>query len=276
MGASFMIASIVYIPPPTFKGARTFVENLKKCPPTHKLIVMSDHDYKADFPTADYTFLKARPEDLAARTANPTCGISNALFVAAMRDAHKRGVKHLIYLESDCRVGQAHWDATVFDEYFQIGFPVVAAGTLMAWNVFNGGKAWVKSYQAMGQRSIDFPTPIHSYGIFPMENKTFNPTIFPNGAGMVINVAWAWELFNGFDNLMAIATGEGMEGKAFDWQIGERVRKKFGDQTPELFHHLRSVCSCYGDLAMTEDERLDLLRAGQIAISHQHKGDKTV
>ena len=269
-------ASMLYIPPPTFKGTATFIENLKKFPPSGRLVIVSDHNYKSTFPNAEHISLLFSPERLLAAQTNRTSGISNALFVAIMREARKLKLSHVLYLESDCRVGQCGWDDVVLNEFFRIGFPTIAAGTIMAWNIFNGGREWITRYQDLRGRTRNFHTPVHTYGSFPYGQRACNPTLFPNGAAMVINVDWAFDLFEGFANLQAISTGEQMEGSAWDWQLGERARKRFGPDVFDLFQHLNTVSSCYGELALTEDYRLSLLREGKVCISHQHKGDKTV
>jgi hypothetical protein len=273
---STMTATMVYIPPPNFKHTQVFIDNLLKNPPSGRFIILSEHNYQSIFPKAQHCALSVSPDRLQWLDKNKTSGISNALFVLLMRIAKQKGLKHVLYLESDCRVGGRGWDQTVLAEFNSIGFPVIAAGTLMAWNVFNGGPEWISQYHDSVLRTRDFPTPVHCYGMFPIGNKPMNPTLFPNGAGAVLNVDWMHELFEGFTNMFAIGTGEGMEGAAWDWQIGERARKRFGVDVWELFAHLRTVSSCYGDLTMPEDTRLDMLRKQQIFVSHQHKGAKTI
>ena len=274
-------ASYVYIPPPNFRDTSFFVDNLKKFPPSGRMIIMSDHNYKREFPDYEHTILTIPPERLDAAKMNPQCGISNALFIAAMRDAKKRGIEHVLYLESDCRMGTQGFDVTLFTEFFTFPFPLIAAGTIMAWNVFNGGTAWVERWKKLVTATIDYATPVHCYGSFPFKdyygaNRPCNPTIFPNGAGCIVSVEWMWELFNGFKNLVAIATGDGTEGKAWDWQIGERARLRFGADVFELFGHLKYVNSCYGDLTMSNEERLNLLKTGKVVVGHQFKGKEVI
>lgn len=274
---------MVYIPPIGFKGTEFFVQNLKKNPPTGRLIVLSDSDYKNEFdwfPKPEFIKLEISPERLKCAEINRTSGISNALFICAMREAKKRNIRHVLYLESDCRLSVPNWDAVVFEEFHALNFPVIAAGTLMTWNIFNGGNTWVKPWQKLLADNFGAPCPVHSYGLMPNsfngKDNPHNPTIFPNGAGMVISVDWAHELFGGFQNLHAIAIGEGQDGQAWDWQLGSRARQRFGPDVFSLFAHLKTVCSCYGDLVLTNEERLKLLREQKVMISHQHKGKDVV
>lgn len=273
-------ASMVYIPPindpKVGQTALAFAENLKKNPPAGRLIILSDHDYRPMFPENEHTTLAISPTKLESHRLNPACGVSNALFVVAMRTAREKGLSHVLYLESDCRLAKPGWDEVVFKEFFDIQFPLIAAGTLMTWNIFNGGLKWIQPWQKLINETSDFATPVHTYGSFPHDSndgpRPCNPTIFPNGAGTVLSVDWMWDMFDGFKNMMKIATGEGMDGKAWDWQIGSIARDKFGPDVFKLFAHLQSVASCYGDLALTMNQRLDLLRSGKVMISHQHKG----
>lgn len=273
-----MTASIVYLPAPNVASVSTvtFVENLKKYPPKGQLIVYSDHADWKNHLACEFESMPIGPERLMGIDKNKGSGISNALFVVGMRIARKRKLSHVLYLEADCRVGVEGWDARIFDEHFSLPFPGIASGTMISWNHGNGGLDYIRRIQKMVSEHRDDPCPMMVYGSFPVFVDPRNPTLFPNGACSVLSVDWMWELFGGFTSIMGIVLGEGMEGKAWDYQIGERARKRFGNEATDLFFHLKSVASLYGDLAISKEQRLELLRNKSVAMAHQFKGTETV
>lgn len=270
-------ATIFYLPPPGWGCVNTFVENLNLHKPAGRTIVFSDWSQwpaKLAFPN-EFELLTASPETLEQRRQNPTTGISNWLFGHSMRICRQRGVQHALYLEIDCRVGPS-FDHVVFEEYNKLPFPVICAGSLASFNAVNGGLAYLTRLADLICRARECPTPIMTMGTFPFGDKPCNPSLFCNGAGAVYSVDWMFEIFGEFQNMMAFGTGQDMEGKAFDYQIGQKLRERFGLQVFDALHHLKSVCSTYGDHSISMVERLDLLRSGKVVIAHQFKGKETI
>lgn len=274
-----MSASIVYLPPPNVSAVSTatFVENLRKYPPAGQFIVYSDYaGYREQVKCDEFVFMEVGPEKLRGIEQNKSSGISNAIFVVGLRIAQKRKLSHVLYLEADCRFGCAGWDRQVFDEYFDLPFPPIGAGTLVSWNHCNGGLDYIRRVHRLVAKHKDDPCPMLVYGSMPVQIYPFNPSLFPNGAGSVLSVDWMRLLFEDFTSIISIVLGEGLEGRAWDYQIGERARKRMGNEATDLFGHLKSVASVYGDHALSKDQRLDLLKSGKVSVGHQFKGQETI
>jgi hypothetical protein len=276
-----------YVAPPDFKGAKAFVDNIHKFKTKNELFLFSDYKH--------YGFHDCMSPEVM-RHHNPRCGISNALFVSSIRYAVKRGFTHMLYIEADCRVGRDNWDQVMFDEYFSFKFPKVAAGSLVAHSCTNGGFDY---YQKFWRFLMDHGEKRHViplYGIpvmagvhvgefkedaglivKPGDARTkYKPSVYPNGALGIYDVAWMCELF-GIKPDQSFKDGfsmvEHVQGSAWDHMIGVRLYDRFGANALDMVGHLDSVFSSYGDTITTEEQRINMLREGTCVAAHQFKSE---
>lgn len=272
---SYAPAIVGYVPPPSFGCAQKFLENILKFKTKHRLILISDHPYEI----GERRILP--PEGILPRdTHNPhplidpytrmpkPCAINNAIFHTCLRIAIQEGVSHMLYVESDCRVNGDHWDERVFDEFFSQPFPVIAAGTLVTWNIFNGGLKFVSKWEQLVHKTSFCSFPMSNYGSMPHGNNPCNPAIFPNGALGVYSLEWMAQLFD-LSSMLSLATD-----RAWDFVLGSRLVERFNVDAFEMVAHLNSVLSVYGDTLCTEDQRLKWLSDKRWAAVHQVKSKR--
>lgn len=282
-----------YCPPPSFPGASAFLENFNLFRPAGEAVIYSDH--------APYNFIPVLdPEKIEGKDKNPQWAVNNAIFAAGVCLAARTGLTHMIYIEADCRFGCKGWDSIIFDEYFRLPFPPIAAGSLVAHACVNGGRKFYDRFTDMiaSNRHSKKAHPIPIYGVpvpdekrslFPdlspsviepgSKNDAFKPAVYPNGALGVYDVAWLCEIFGiGPD-------GKFKEGRhmmeivlsvAWDHVIGRRLYDRFGADVFDVVAHLNSCYSGYGNRLNTESERLQMLRDGKCVGVHQVKSDATV
>lgn len=260
------IATIAYVPPPQFGCATVFHDNLRKFRTRYPLLVYSDHDWPD-------TIKIRNPEGVNQMMTNRTMNrwaVNNAIFLTGMRIAKSQGYTHVIYVESDCRVGCDNWDEQVFAEYFSLGKACIGAGTLACYNPCNYSRKaamrWTELVAGNTKRNI----PVATYG-WKGASDPGNTLIFPNGALSVLDVDWMARLFD-LNRTIVSAT----EATAWDMALGQRVWKLFEEESFDVMGMLRSVFSSYGDILTTEAERLEWLRAGQYVAVHQVKSHETV
>jgi hypothetical protein len=257
-----------YLPPPSFGCAKVFVENLELFPPRVPLLAYSDH------PWPGAIALKGNPEQVKRATfangkINPFA-INNLLWLTGLRIARDQGYSHMLYLEHDCRVGVKNWDDRIFEEYFSIGRPLVAGGNLACYNPCNHSPEAARRWQKLVAGNVKRNLPIPTYGWMGASNQ--GPScVFTNGALAIYDVAWMGQMFD-LSNTMDIAAAE----SAFDMVLGVRIWDIFFEDSYEVFGHLDSVFSGYGDVLSTEEERLQWLREGRYVGVHQVKSQATV
>ncbi len=268
------IASILYVPPPSaYPSATAILENLKRFPAKHNLIVFSEHDH--GWP--GQILLGAGPDFIKSASfpngqPNPWA-LNNLVFLTALRIAIANEVSHLLYLEADCRVGRKDWDECMFDEYFSLGFPCIAAGSICAYNPCNwsreAAQRWehlVTTRNRQPDGTVRKNVPVATYGWVPAANK--HPTcVFPNGALSVLDVWWMAKLFS-LDNTAKTAA----EITAWDQALGMEVWRRFEVKSYDVLGFLETIYSGYGEVLTTERERMNWLREGRYVAIHQCKG----
>lgn len=265
-----------YLPPPKFVCTMTFLANLQKFWPANKTILYSDFPYWKEPFNLDVIPLHASPEILKKATiaGKPnTWAVNNAVFLTGMRMARQTGFDHAIYVESDCRFGCKDWDQRIFEEHFSLGFPNIASGSLVVWSPFNAGlevtRRWerliVERNEKRENPKRNFPIP--TYGT----RDSGLPSIFPNGALGVYDLRWIAEMFD-LNNTIQIAS----ESHAWDFLIGEKIWQRFGVQSFDVVGNLTCIFSGYGDQITTEQERMAMLRNGDVVAVHQVKSDATI
>lgn len=259
-------ASIAYVPPPAFGCAQEFWDNLQSNPAKGELILFSDHDWPGvvKLPTPLEQWKNASyPSGQDAGKRNPFA-INNLLYLTAIRIARERGISHMFYLESDCRVAPG-WDARVWEEYFSLGRPTIAAGTLATYNPCNFSAEAARRWARLVARNIRRNVPIATYGWLPAAQVSPS-CVFPNGALAVYDLAWMQQLWNLDESVLTAVSNS-----AFDMVLGTLVWQRFAEDSYEVFGYLESVFSGYGDILTTEAERLAMLRDGRVCGVHQVK-----
>jgi hypothetical protein len=255
------ICSLAYLPPPTWAGCtETFRQNLAKFPPKHDLILYSDHEYP------DTVRLRGSPEIVRNLGGNRNIfAVNNAVFLSGMRIAKSKGYSHALYLEVDCRVGKDGWDDIIFSETFNLGRPVLVAGTVAVYNPCSAGaeaaRRWARLIAANVKRNI----PIATYGYKGAAEK-WPSCVFCNGALSVIDVAWAERLI-GFEDSIANA----VNSSPHDMALGVAAWKIFEEDCYELFGLLNCLFSSYGNVLTSQEERAAMLTRGEVVACHQIK-----
>lgn len=261
------LGSILYLPPTkSYANANAILENLKRFPPHYPLLVYSEVDY--GWP--GQILLKISPEvaketDGVANQGQLDFRIANTVFITGLQLARRAGFTHIIYLENDCRVGRGGWDRIMFEEYFQLGRSVIAAGSLAFYNPANAGPVALRRWQQIvaQQTRKNFPCPTYGWVAAAIKHPS---CVFPNGALSIYDMTWMQRFFK-MDN----AVYEGVNMGPFDMVVGEKIWEKFAEDSYDVVGTLRTIFSGYGEVVTTEAERLAWLRSGEIVAVHQVK-----
>lgn len=254
-------------------GATAFYQNITRFKTTHPLILFSEH------PWPDVTPLKISPEVPFAAGKPHKFAINNVLWFTALKMARAQGYSHVLYLESDCRVGRDGWDGAMFDEYFDIGRPLIAGGTLAVYNPSNAGRKaherWEKlvvenatKWQGKPFEQCRKNVPVGTWGWMSADTK--GPScVFPNGALGIYAIEWMHELFD----LTVTATEHAMRPEPFDMSVGLRTWAKFEEDSYEVLGMLHSCYSGFGNVVTSISERQEMLTSGKICAGHQYKDE---
>lgn len=265
------LAVVGYVPPSIKNlNPEVFLRNLEKNKPDAELLLYSD------FPYPGVIQLKGRPDEMIPEdvrfpdgTKN-TFALNNLLFLTGLLVAKKHDVTHMLYVECDCRFGRPGWDSVVFEQYFRWPVPAVAAGSAVCYNPCNAGREGEERwYQFISQnRRRNFPIPTYGFKGAAMGDGS---AVFVNGALGVYDMSWLLRMFK-LDQTAQYA----QEIFAWDFMIGFKLWKEFGLQAYDMVAHLPAVFSSYGDVLTTEEERLEMLRSGEVVAVHQIKSSKTL
>jgi hypothetical protein len=285
-------AVVAYIPPPSFKGVNSFLENLSRNRPSGELYLYSDH-------TPHNFNMIAPPDMVVGKADNPRWAVNNAIFITGLRLAAMNGFTHMLYVETDCRFKGHGWDAMIFEEYFSLPFPAIAAGSLVSHSCTNGGMEFYRRFeQAIGEnrRNREFPIPIYGIpsghgeqpGVFPPPagtvvspgdpRRAYKPAFYPNGALGVYDVLWLCALF-GLKHDGKWQEGRSLmdftckEAYAWDHEIGIRLYDHFGVDVFDVVAHMKTQYSGFGNILNTEAQRLQWLREGRCFAMHQCKSE---
>lgn len=273
------LASIGYIPPATFTGARSFYENVRRFKTKHDLLLFSE----ADWPEVNIK-LKMSPEQpfMSKVGGKPALvkphkfAINNVLWFTAMRMAREAGYSHVCYLESDCRVGCHDWDAKMFDEYFGLGRALICGGTCAVYNPANWNrKATDRWCELVAQNFIKRNMPVATYG-WKGAGDRHPSCVFPNGALSIVSLEWIHELFDLTQPSVKLALNPEPYDMALGTRIwgrfeGEKYVPKFEEDAYEVVGHLNSIYSGYGDVVTSLAERKEMLTSGRYNAIHHVK-----
>jgi hypothetical protein len=262
------LASYLYVPPPSvYPSALAILENLRRFPPAHDLVVFSE--YPHDWP--GLIRLKVSPDVVKKVDGTANFGgrqdfrPSNVVFLTGLQLVRDLGYDFVIVLEADCRVGRAGWDTVMFEEFFNLGRPCIAAGSLAFYNPANfSGKA-LKKWQAVVAKNTarNFPCPTYGWVGAAQQHPS---CVFPNGALSILDMDWMKRFFT-LENAVAEAVNMG----PWDMVIGTKVWDQFAEDAYEVTGQLQTIFSSYGDIITTEESRMAWLRRGEIVGVHQVK-----
>ena len=285
------LAIVGYAPPPSFKGATQFHDNIQRFDRTHELILYSEHPWPG-------AIQLARSPDQLKQSKNKWT-LSNAVFFAGLKIAMERDLDYMLYMEADSRVGCHHWDKVIIDEAMAHGpGDIVAWGSVVCYAPCNHTIEYMRRWQALiadanGTRR-NFPVP--TYGAGGSLERT-KPCLLVNGAVGVYNVKAVAELLPGYAGMDAQpsdpppkpfvspfmynlgATVRTPQVKyaeactAWDWEIGKRLFDRHDTGVFDLIKLLGSVYSSYGDVITTEEDRQNMLLSGEFVAVHQVKSE---
>lgn len=267
------LAVVGYLPPPKLPAATAFLANLRKFPAKFDTIYFSEHPWK-DVP-GNFIPLKLNPEVVRddpryanASKPNPFA-LNNALFFTGLQMAVGQGITHMLYLESDCRVGVEHFDERIFDEAFSRQEPFAIAGSMVCYNPTNAGpeahRRWAEAVAANLRRNYPIPT----YG-WQGAAVSHPSCVFVNGAGGIYDVAWMLRLFE-LGETIKLAH----QATAWDMQIGMNLWALMGAKAYDLVTHLSCMYSSYGDVITQPIDRQRMLTEGKVCLIHQIKDSWT-
>lgn len=257
------LATIAYIPPPSFGNPLQFLRNLDRFPTHYPLVLFSDHEY--DRP--NLIKLTQSPE-MVKETGN-RWAVNNIIFYTALRIAIKSDYTHILYIESDSRVGRAEWDKVIFDEFFSHK-DMIMGGSLVCYSPCNHSMAVARKWtELIAKFNSKRNYPIPTYGAGGSVERG-QPCFLVNGSLGVYSIDWMKRVFgDGLDTTPALARAS----TAWDFELGVRLFNMLGLDVLDRIVHLSSVFSSYGDLLTTEQERQFMLHSGEKCAVHQIKSD---
>lgn len=259
------IAAIAHLPAPSERlHTDEFWGNMERNMPRCPIITFSDH-----YPLAT---IQVKP---FPQRKDPFY-LQNLAFLTAARIAVKRELDWFIYLEVDCRV-RAGWDEKLVENISAVSqrIQIDTAGTQFVRNPCNGGyEAWRKFLREFANKySMPAWQLPRCYGNKGMADGS-GSAVCVMGALGCYRVAALAELFPEIKDGSTIALAGKI--KAFDVEIGERLWAKHGAGAYDRVLHLRSVFSTYGNVLTTEQERIHMLKDGEVFAIHQVKSKHEV
>ncbi len=266
------IGIVGYIPPPQIGHPDAFLLNINAFKHHHEMLLCSDHAWPG-------TQLIPSPEVVKKAAPQNPWAVAALAFLHCLRLGIRAGYDYIIVLEPDVRVGCDCWDEIMVDEAFKNG-EFAAAGTIIAFNPFNGGRPQAEKfieYIARHNGKDNWRKPIAvrvpripTYGSKGMKDDT-GSAIFPNCALGIYHVETLKQIF-GKNEVVSLAA----KSSAWDLEIGKGLWRLFGDKVFDKVRNLNSVYSSYGDVITTEQERIQMLESGQVVGIHQVKSNWTM
>lgn len=260
---SLRLGLLLYLPPAKVPNTQLFYDHFCKVKRGTEVILYSEA------PWPDAKRLRGDPEQFrSARFPDGSpnkFAIPNATFFTGIRIAMLEGYSHVIVVEPDCRFGCDYWDLQIWEEYFNLGFPCIAAGTLACYNPCNYSPAATRKWEALIERNARKNFPIATYGFMGGGQKG-GTSVFPNGALAVYDIEWMTRFYD-LHNTMLWST----QVTAWDFSFGHKLWERFGPDAYDMVGHLNCIYSGFGELVSTELERQALLMSGKIVAGHQYK-----
>lgn len=309
---SLRLATVGYIPPSTIKpeicSPSAFVQSLAKYKLGQELILFSDSGEWEAGPLAGKIIPIPDPEqriDREARLPNGmlnTFALNNLLFFTALRIAKARDITHMLYIEADCRFGKDNWDDILFEAHFRWPQPPICSGSVVCFNpCCSGLEACNRWHQYITQTNIRRNYPVPTYG-WTGQSGSVGAAVFTNGALGVYDLRW---LNKFFPEVLADVSSDPIPKRAavsqsawaarlsagplndaqhnsvslaersfaWDFAIGDHIWKNFGVWSYECVAHIPQVFSSYGNVLTTEEQRMTMLRNGEVIACHQCKSN---
>lgn len=255
-----------YIPPARFGNTPLWRQNLSDCPPKHPL-----HLYSWEFRDQPGVIpLKGNPDK--AWTGKNHMAVNNAVFYTGVIIAWKHGLTHMLYIEEDCRFGQAGWDDIMLAELLEKDPEAYMAGCPVVFNPSSWDGSSAVAFERFIERTKPRPYPIPVAGNSRLAEKQ-QACVFVNGALAIYSVDWLLQIFpelktGNISNLVQNA-------QTWDYEIGLRLWKQCGEKSYDKIVALTSCYSGYGNLITSEQQRKDWLQSGKIVAVHQIKSGWT-
>lgn len=259
MEAPMKVASLSYVPPGNLNAA-AFVRNILYYVSTHPVIWFSEREY----PGLDIIKI---PDPTNLKLSRNRVSLHNRLFLHAVKIAQEQKLQRFLYLESDCRCGRDGWDEVLFNEAAPYT-DMFAAGTPSLYNTTRLTKSQSVAISAARDAyttATGFKVPVYDPPI-PRPIGCW----FIMGAGAVYSTAVTAEIFMGFER---DAHQKAITTPAFDLFLGMRCFQLFGANAIKKLPFLPSVFSSFGDKILNEQQRVDLIKSGRVALVHQIKSD---
>lgn len=260
---------LLYLPPPRVGCVSAFVEHIQAYKRATDLLVYSEHAW----PIPGIIMLKGNPEQFRyvkdSRGVPSNFACANVVFFAGLKIAKLHGYSHIMVIEPDVRVGKDHWDRDIWDEYFDLGFPCVAAGTLVTHNPCNHSPLATARWAELVKRNQRKNFPIATYGWVGSAMRA-DSMVFPNGALSVYDMTWMERFFGDLTN---INYGDVAAQTAWDFYVGQKIWSVFKEDSYLVTGHLTRTFSGYADIITTEEMRRNLLLSGEVVAVHQIKSN---
>lgn len=261
------ICVMCYLPPRSYPGFRSFIQNISDAKPSLPVLWYSDE------PTENSEGMNIGDVIKVAGTSQLD-GFRNLVayksiiaahyFFEGIRLASSMGYDYAINLEADCRVS-AGWDVKIIEEFSQWPWPAAFAGSPMIWRKSRSGEAV--------ERSIDEYIKDHKIANPPSiisDDGNGGASLYPNGALAVYDVQQVLRIFRRYkkdwnQTMTAVAP--------YDAEIGRNAIISWAHNATRFVCPLPSVHSTYATDITGDEARMNLLKAGKVVAVHPIKSD---
>jgi len=270
------LASILYLPRLHVSQDRTgaFLENLLRYKHRYPILIYSDAPWHESLTKAlePAKFFKCIDPE-TAKTEMCGAAVPNYVYLQGVQIVLDQGIDYFLVLETDCRVKGDYWDDEIFDEFLTHDDPVLG-GTMFVWHAFNFGMDYAMEFLRFAEtcnvkcwrKTVPAPNLFLYGGRGSCEKHRVSA--YANGALSIAKTAFVKEAYGNRDIKLAA-----QEGSAWDAQLGYFLFEVYGPAGFRRLAPLDSVFSVYGDLLTAEQERLYMLRCGQVRGIHQVKSE---
>lgn len=239
-----------YVPPRSWGCSEAFMSNLAMFPTNLDTTLLSDDSSWG---------LQSCASPISSSVGRPRVwSMSNRVWKMCLAAAAKAGYEYFLYVESDCRFGQADWAKTILDEALaQPG--IVCAGTPVVWNLNAAAPdvaAAIRQKVDAWTRATGIPIPLRVIGR-PWPRTMF----YPNGALGVYSTRDMLNLFGQFQ--IDLLPWDMWIGVCLGRTGAENIKARIGIVTKAL--------SLFRDVPLNLEQREDALQNRGFVAVHQIK-----
>lgn len=262
-------AVFCYVPEPSYIGLNRFFQNMKEYRTDSELIYLSDVQcpqapglIPIPSPVIATNF---KPQPGHPDLSNPRGLIGTLAWMFSLVIAKEKGIDHILYLETDCRVTCDDWDKRAFDEYFawKHGIPI-CAGSPVCWSPFVHGHAW-------DERVIKYAYEYQQASGMAMAFEGFPKShcwMYPNGALSILNVKEVMALWPcQFGDPVKFC----MELIPFDLALGIKMTTTLKEKVFERMGYLTCTYSGCKSHHYREEERIAMIKNKTKVAVHEVK-----